>query len=62
MTNLAGSLGPHAHFIVGSYAIVAIVVTVLIVATFVDYRAQRAKLRDLDRAGVTRRSGRGANE
>jgi heme exporter protein D len=54
------SLGPYASFIVTSYALVAAVVMILIVWIAVDYRNQKARLRDLEASGVVRRSGRGA--
>jgi heme exporter protein D len=54
------SLGPYASFIVTSYALVAAVVVILIVWIAVDYRNQKARLRDLEASGVVRRSGRGA--
>ena len=53
-------LGPYAAFIVGSYAIVTVVVLVLIGWVVSDYRRQQASLRDLEARGVTRRSGREA--
>ena len=53
-------LGPYASFIVTSYALVAAVVLILIVWIAIDYRNQKARLRDLEASGVTRRSGRGA--
>ena len=56
------SLGPYASFIVTSYALVAAVVAILIGAIAVDYRRQKARLRDLEASGITRRSGRGAAE
>jgi heme exporter protein D len=56
------ALGPHAGFIVGSYLVVAVVVIGLIAAVIGDYRAQQNRLRDLERAGVTRRSGRSASD
>lgn len=55
------ALGPYAAFIAGSYGLVAIVVVVLIVATVLDHRNQMKRLRDLERAGINRRSG-GASE
>ncbi len=61
MTPMA-SLGPYAHFIVTCYALVAAVVAILIVWIALDYRRQTAMLRDLDRAGVSRRSGRSASD
>jgi heme exporter protein D len=54
------SLGPYASFIVTSYLLVATVVAMLITWIAVDYRSQRARLRELDKIGVTRRSGRSA--
>jgi heme exporter protein D len=56
------SLGPYASFIVTSYALVAAVVAILIVWIAIDYRQQKARLRDLEASGVVRRSGRGAAE
>ena len=54
------SLGPYASFIVTSYAAAAVVVAILIFWVIIDYRNQTARLRELDRSGVTRRSGRSA--
>ena len=54
------SLGPYASFIVTSYAAAAAVVVVLIGWVVFDYRNQTRRLRELDRSGVTRRSGRSA--
>lgn len=54
------SLGPYASFIVTSYAAAAVVVAILIGWVVLDYRNQTARLRELDRSGVTRRSGRSA--
>ncbi|WP_063685046.1 heme exporter protein CcmD [Bradyrhizobium stylosanthis] len=54
------SLGPYASFIVTSYAAVALVVAILIGWIALDYRNQTERLRELDRSGVTRRSGRSA--
>ena len=56
------SLGPYTSFIVTSYALVAGVVAILIGSIAVDYRRQKARLRDLEAGGITRRSGRGAAE
>jgi heme exporter protein D len=56
------SLGPYASFIVLSYALVAAVVTSLIIWIALDYRSQKARLRKLEASGITRRSGRGAAE
>ena len=54
------SLGPYASFIVTSYAAAAIIVAILIGWVIIDYRNQTQRLRELDRSGVTRRSGRSA--
>jgi heme exporter protein D len=54
------SLGPYTSFIVTSYALVAAVVVILIVWIAIDYRNQKARLRDLEASGVVRRSGRGS--
>jgi heme exporter protein D len=54
------ALGPYASFIVTSYVLVAAVVLMLILWIAIDYRRQKARLRELEAAGVVRRSGRGA--
>jgi heme exporter protein D len=54
------ALGPYASFIVTSYAAAALVVVILIGWIVLDYRSQTERLRELDRSGVTRRSGRSA--
>jgi heme exporter protein D len=54
------SLGPYASFIVTSYAAAGLVVAILIGWIALDYRSQTRRLRDLDRSGITRRSGRSA--
>lgn len=54
------SLGPYASFIVTSYVAAAVVVAILIGWVVLDYRNQTQRLRELDRSGVTRRSGRSA--
>jgi heme exporter protein D len=56
------SLGPYASFIVTSYALVTSVVLILIGWIGLDYRSQKARLRELEDSGVVRRSGRGATE
>ncbi|HEY1542234.1 MAG TPA: heme exporter protein CcmD [Xanthobacteraceae bacterium] len=50
------NLGPHAAFIVISYAAAIVVVGALIAWVIVDFRAQRRALGDLEAHGVTRRS------
>jgi heme exporter protein D len=54
------ALGPYASFIVTSYALVAAVVLILVLWIAIDYRRQRARLRELEASGVVRRSGRSA--
>jgi heme exporter protein D len=54
------ALGPYASFIVTSYLVVAAVVLVLIVWIAIDYRRQKARLRELEASGMVRRSGRSA--
>ena len=44
------NLGQHASFIVGAYAVAAVVVGVLIGWVIADYRRQRTTLRDLEAA------------
>jgi heme exporter protein D len=56
------SLGPYASFIVTSYAAAALVVVILIGWIVLDYRNQTQRLRELERSGVTRRSGRSATD
>ena len=58
----AMSLGPYASFIVTSYVLVTAVVVILIAWIAIDYRRQKARLRELEASGVSRRSGRGAAE
>jgi heme exporter protein D len=54
------SLGPYASFIVTSYLLATLVVFILIAWIAIDYRRQKMRLRELDAAGVVRRSGRNA--
>jgi heme exporter protein D len=56
------SLGPHASFIVTSYALVAAMVLILIGWIAIDYRLQKERLRKLEASGITRRSGRQATD
>ena len=53
------SLGPYATFVVTSYALAAAVVLILIGWIAIDYRRQKAHLRELEAGGAVRRSGRG---
>ena len=53
------SLGPHADFIVASYAVTIFVIAALIAWVVLDYSTQRRILGDLEeQRGVTRRSQR----
>ena len=52
------NLGPHADFIVASYAVSAFVVALLLAWVVLDYSSQRRILGDLEERGVTRRSRR----
>jgi heme exporter protein D len=54
------SLGPYASFILTSYALATVVVLFLIAWIAIDYRRQKERLRELDAAGIVRRSGRSA--
>jgi heme exporter protein D len=54
------ALGPYASFIVTSYVLVAAVVLILVLWIALDYRRQKARLRELEASGVVRRSGRSA--
>jgi heme exporter protein D len=56
------ALGPYASFIVTSYAVAAAVVLILMLWIAVDYRRQKARLRELEASGVVRRSGRSAGD
>lgn len=49
-------LGPHAVFIIASYAIVALVIAGLIAWIVVDGRTQARRLAELEARGVRRRS------
>ena len=56
------SLGPHADFIIASYAVTALIVVALIGWIAADYNAQRRVLADLEQRGVTRRSQRAGGD
>lgn len=53
------SLGPHAGFILASYAAVAVVLGGLALAVVLDHRAQKRALADLEQRGAGRRPERG---
>ncbi len=52
------NLGPHADFIIASYAVTAFVIAALIAWVMLDYSAQRRVLGNLEDRGITRRSRR----
>jgi len=52
------NLGPHADFIVASYAITVFVIALLVAWVVLDYSAQRRILGDLEERGISRRSRR----
>jgi heme exporter protein D len=56
------NLGPHADFIVVSYAVTILVMALLVAWVVFDYSAQRRLLGDLEQRGVRRRSQRAGNE
>lgn len=49
-------LGPHASFIVASYAAMAAVLVALVAWLIFDGRRQASMLADLEARGITRRS------
>ena len=53
-------LGPHAFFIIASYALVGITVLALIGWVILDHMKLQATLRELDARGAKRRSARDA--
>ncbi|MFN3854956.1 MAG: heme exporter protein CcmD [Phreatobacter sp.] len=57
MNNLFG-LGPHAGFIIASYAVTVITCLALVAWVMIDHRRQRATLADLEKRGITRRAAR----
>lgn len=52
-------LGPHADFIIASYALTAFVIAAMTAWVVLDYVAQRRVLGELEERGVSRR---GRNE
>ena len=49
-------LGPHAGFIIASFAVVITVVALLVAWVTIDHVAQKRALAELERRGVSRRS------
>jgi len=60
MMNLFGNLGPHGHFILIAYGVAVVTVATLIGWVWLDYRAQKRALGEMEARGVTRRSARPA--
>ncbi len=56
----AMDLGPHAVFIVASYAVVTIALAALVAWLEFDGRRQQRLIEELEARGVRRRSGRKA--
>lgn len=56
------ALGSYAYFVVTSYALAGAVVLILTGWIALDYRNQKARLRELEASGIARRSGRRAAE
>ncbi len=55
-------LGPHAQFIIASYAVVAVVLGGLVAWLWVDGARQKRLMADLEARGIRRRSSRGTNQ
>jgi heme exporter protein D len=55
-------LGPHAAFILWSYAVTFAVLGGLVAWAALDYRGQVARLKELEARGLTRRSARRRGE
>ena len=54
----AMDLGPHAVFIVTTYATAAIIVGALVLWVFADYRALKRSIAEIEASGTKRRSDR----
>lgn len=50
------ALGPHAAFIIASWAVAVVVVAAMIAWVMFDFRRQVRILADLEQRGITRRS------
>ncbi len=53
---MAFDLGPHAGYIIASYAVTIIVVAALVASIRVDHRVQTRRLAELEAKGGRRRS------
>lgn len=49
-------LGPHADFIIVSYALTAFVIAAMVAWVVLDHAAQRRVLGELEERGITRRA------
>lgn len=58
---MTAALGPHADFIVASYAAAFVIILAMIAWVWRDYRRQMRILAELERGGITRRSARAAS-
>lgn len=58
MSGLFSGLGPHADYILGSYAAMTVVLLGLTLAILADHRAQKRALAALEDRGAGRRSER----
>lgn len=58
MSALLERLGPHADYILGSYAAVAVILVGLTTSILRDHAAQKKALAALEERGAGRRSGR----
>jgi heme exporter protein D len=56
------SLGPHADFILGAYAVAIVVIALMIGWVLLDHRRQQRALADLESRGISRRSERTSGE
>ncbi len=57
--NMLPNLGPHAAFILLSYAAAVLVIGGLVLSVMADHRQQKRKLAELEARGITRRSDAG---
>ena len=56
MSTLFAGLGPHAAYILGSYAAMAVVLLSLTLSIISDHRSQKKALAELEERGAGRRS------
>lgn len=58
---LSLNLGPHAAFIILSYAFTLVLTAALVIWIVLDHRSQRRALQALEDAGIKRRSTKSAS-